>query len=139
MSGLVGVYIGYSCLGLAGILSLYQIRQWWIPWFKKSTDQKSIPLDTIQLIQELYNQLDSIDIKEDYNLASIKDAKSRINKWKDKTRTMLYKLCGQVELDNFNDKIKYIEERNEYINPKIGRIQAFYNEKELYLNSVLSG
>jgi hypothetical protein len=116
-------WVGAVILFLVGVKK----RQW--PFRKKETINKK------QLLQELYNELDSIakDKWVNYNYQSIGPAIGQLRVWKDKAKRILFKLFGQEELNNFNDKIRYVDEKNEYRNPDIGKIEAFYNEKETYL------
>jgi|GEM_PF-1782138 len=53
MTGFISVYLGYSCLGLAGILALYQTKKWWIKWLlgpknQQTTDTQIIHPDQLQ-------------------------------------------------------------------------------------------
>ncbi|MGC2434247.1 MAG: hypothetical protein WA433_10745, partial [Desulfobaccales bacterium] len=80
-------------------------------------------------------ELDSIakDKWVNYNYQSIRPAIDQLPEWKDKAKKILSKVFGQEELNNFIDKIRYVDEKDEYRNPNIGMIEAFYNEKETYL------
>jgi hypothetical protein len=102
---------------------------WWATRLNPITKQKR------EQLQDIYNELDAIakDRWVNNNYQSIRIAIVQLNEWKDKTKRLLFTLFGQTELNNFSDKIKYIENKNEYYNSNIGMIDAFYNEKEIYL------
>ena len=121
--------IGYAFWAGAAylLLGLIKNRRW--PFRKKVTINKK------QLLQELYDELDSIakDKWVNYNYQSIRPAIDQLPEWKDKAKRILFNLFGQAELNNFIDKIRYVDEKDEYRNPNIGMIEAFYNEKETYL------
>jgi len=84
------------------------------------------------LIQELYNQLDSIRNNDRLNWHNISYKRTELNEWKVIAKRLIFRLFAQQELDNFLEKINYIESRNEYCNADIGGIQAFLNEQDLY-------
>ncbi|MGA7562740.1 MAG: hypothetical protein WBW55_06010 [Desulfobaccales bacterium] len=121
--------IGYAFWAGAVILLLVGVKRRRWPFRKKVTINKK------QLLQDLYDELDSIakDKWVNYNYQSIRPAIDQLPEWKDKAKKILSKVFGQEELNNFIDKIRYVDEKDEYRNPNIGMIEAFYNEKETYL------
>lgn len=99
---------------------------------EKENEITKISSNSLMLIQELYNQLDNISKDERLNWHNISYKITELNEWKVIARRLIFRLFGQQELDNFLEKINYIESRNEYCNANIGGIQAFLNEQDLY-------
>jgi|WetSurMetagenome_2_1015567.scaffolds.fasta_scaffold185656_2 hypothetical protein len=130
MTGLINIYIGYSCLLLAAILALYQTKKYWI-WLLAYRNDKQPNKDN--QLQKLYNKLDSIGKSKILDNQSVMDEKDRLNEWKDDARRLIAKLYDQNEIAIFLNKIDFVEKKDEYNNHAIGGIQAFYNEKNLYL------
>lgn len=104
----------------------------WICWTTRlnpKIKQKRVRL------KELINELTTLAEHKypGYNWDNIRFARTQLFEWKDKAKRLLFNLFGQVELNNFDNKIKYVENKNEYQNSNIGGIAAFYNEAEIYL------
>lgn len=124
-------FLTYSGIGVGVLLIIWgifpNILHRWIP-------KRSKVKETKHTIQQLYDKIIKIgERKWDIHWGNISDARSELNEWKVVAKRLIYRLFGQEELNNILEKISYIEERNEYINPSIGGIEAFYNEKQIYL------
>lgn len=115
--------------GCAILLLYYRAKKGIWPFSNKGIIHKRL------IVQELYDELDNIAKNKwvNYNYQSIRPAIDQLPEWKDKAKRLLFNLLGQAELNNFLEKIKYVENRDEYRNPNIGMMEAFYNEKEIYL------
>lgn len=133
MTGLISVYVGYSCLLLATILVLYQTKKHWVWLFAYHSAKQSKATNKINQLQELYNKLDNIGKRKILNYQSVMDEIDRLNEWKDEARRLISKLYDQNEVAIFINKIAFVEKKDEYHNPAFGYIKAFFNEKNLYL------
>jgi len=115
--------------GCAILLLYYRAKKGIWPFRNKGIIHKRL------IAQELYDELDSIakDKWHNSNYESIGPAINLLTEWKDRAKRILFNLFGQAELNNFIDKIRFVEKNDEYRNSSIGMIGAFYNEKEIYL------
>lgn len=112
-----------------GVATALWIIRLWPENNGKLPDSKE---DRLMPLQELYNQLDSIANVKNLNWHNVSDARKELNEWKVIAKRLIFRLFGQQELNNFLEKIDYIERRDEYCNADIGGIQAFLNEQDLY-------
>ena len=132
MTGWGNIYVGYFCLIIAAILALYKTKKWWIWLFARSKPQHE--LDRLQeLIHELYNELYSIGKGKILDNQSVDIAMEEMRQWLDKSIRIISKILGQDEGKRLIDKKLAVDKKDEYHNPSVGEIKAFYNEKKIYL------
>jgi hypothetical protein len=118
---LLWILLAFALVGGILLLLYYRAIKGIWPFNRKGVIYKGF------LLQGLINDLDSIakDRWANNDYQSIRPAIGQIREWKDKAKTLLFHLFGQEELNNFKEKIKYVEEKDEYYNPSFGYIQAF--------------
>ena len=120
--------ITYPGIAIGILLILWGIfPNRWIPKRSKVKNKK-------QTIQELYDKLNQVGKYKWPGLdwQNVREARTNINEWKTIAKRLIFQSLGQEELNNILERINYVEERNEYMS-NIGGIQAFYNEKQIYL------
>ena len=82
-------------------------------------------------LQEIYSELDNIAKDERPNAQHLQYYRNILEHWIDKAIKIITISFGQDEAKVFIDKRDSIKKKDEY--HSIGGLQAFYNEKQIYL------